>query len=689
VLGDGRAEWAEGYEGGIQKKFVNLLTGIEGHGKTTIAGRVIADYTRRGKWVLIYWSAEEPAAKWNRRIALMGGDIDYLLFTNDAQKVWSILNSNDAPDLLYIDALQEFMDCATYYGPKARKIMNRLTAHATANGIPIMAGPHWDVGRKHIMGSKEIHRIARVHLKVERIEDGNHRGRLIRTKTHEVPPNYFLTFRTYKTRPDDINEPAQVVFESMTWQRQVAGNEARALEIAQFARDTTEGKPYPARRLKRQVTDEGSWNYRREITPWLRDHGWKLEMAGQRGHRYWVPPGDYDYSPDTDCWLQKEPDGGWVKLATVLPNEPKPRERFGDVEELMEDSEADKTSQPAKPGEEKKLSPTEKKLAAMPPHIAKLVRAELKYHEGHFNGDRRPDLLLSLFSLPEPELKPIDMDAAQRILDEDHYGLDKIKRRIKEYLAVRKLNPKGPTTILCFVGPPGVGKTSLGESIARAIGREFTRASLGGVHHESEIRGHRHTYVGAVAGKIIESIHRVKARDCVMLLDEIDKMGASVTHGDPGAATLEVLDPEQNKEFTDHYVNIPFDLSKVVFIATANDAQQIPGPLKDRMKVIELKGYTDDEKFEIAKRHLLRRELAATGLQADQAQITDDALRVIISDYAREPGVRNLQRLIGDCLSRVAVQVASGHTGLIRIDAGDLAAILHDDTERRADVTEL
>jgi ATP-dependent Lon protease len=248
-----------------------------------------------------------------------------------------------------------------------------------------------------------------------------------------------------------------------------------------------------------------------------------------------------------------------------------------------------------------------------------------------------------------PDESPIDIREARRILDEDHYGLDKIKRRIVEYLAVRKLAPQGKAPILCFVGPPGVGKTSLGQSIARAMNRKFVRVSLGGVHDEAEIRGHRRTYIGALPGNIVQAIRKAGARNCVMMLDEIDKLGAGI-QGDPRAALLEVLDPEQNNTFRDNYLAVPFDLSRVVFITTANVLDQIPGPLRDRMEVISLSGYTADEKLQIAKRYLVKRQLDANGLTAEQAEIADAALAEIIQHYTRESGVRNLEREIGKAL---------------------------------------
>ncbi len=274
-----------------------------------------------------------------------------------------------------------------------------------------------------------------------------------------------------------------------------------------------------------------------------------------------------------------------------------------------------------------------------------------------------------------PEEKPIDIAEARRILDEDHYDLDKIKRRIVEYLAVRKLAPAGKAPILCFVGPPGVGKTSLGQSIARAMDRKFVRVSLGGVHDEAEIRGHRRTYIGALPGNIIQAIRKAGARNCVMMLDEIDKLGAGI-QGDPGAALLEVLDPEQNNTFRDNYLAVPFDLSRVVFITTANMLDTVPGPLRDRMEIISLVGYTADEKLEIAHRYLVRRQMEANGLKAGQVEIDEAALRDIVQLYTREAGVRSLERLIGQVLRNAAVRIAEGGSGPIRIARADVSDIL-------------
>jgi ATP-dependent Lon protease len=274
-----------------------------------------------------------------------------------------------------------------------------------------------------------------------------------------------------------------------------------------------------------------------------------------------------------------------------------------------------------------------------------------------------------------PTPAPIDIAEARRVLDEDHYGLEKIKTRIVEYLAVRKLAPEGKAPILCFVGPPGVGKTSLGQSIARAMGRKFVRISLGGVHDEAEIRGHRRTYVGALPGNIIQAIRRAGTRDCVMMLDEIDKLGAG-PQGDPSSAMLEVLDPEQNATFRDNYLAVPFDLSRVVFITTANMLDTIPGAVRDRMEIISLPGYTPGEKLEIAKRYLARRQMEANGLKPGQAEIDDAALREIIGAYTREAGVRNLEREIGRALRHVAVKIAEGAADHVAVTPAELHDML-------------
>ena len=270
----------------------------------------------------------------------------------------------------------------------------------------------------------------------------------------------------------------------------------------------------------------------------------------------------------------------------------------------------------------------------------------------------------------------IDIAKAREILNDDHYGLDKIKQRILEFLAVRKLNPNGKSPILCFVGPPGVGKTSLGRSIARATGREFIRASLGGTHDEAEIRGHRRTYIGALPGNIIQSIRKAGTNNPVFMLDEMDKLGSSGFQGDPSSALLEVLDPEQNSSFRDNYLAVPFDLSHVMFIGTANVLDSIPMPLRDRMEVIELSGYTLDEKAQIARRYLVGRQLETNGLTAEQCAITDRAIETIIQDYTREAGCRNLEREIGSVFRRVAMRIAEGIVVNEQIDSEQLPGIL-------------
>ncbi|MGA8148274.1 MAG: endopeptidase La [Gallionellaceae bacterium] len=275
-----------------------------------------------------------------------------------------------------------------------------------------------------------------------------------------------------------------------------------------------------------------------------------------------------------------------------------------------------------------------------------------------------------------PDAPAIDIAEARRTLDQDHHGLEKIKKRILEYLAVRKLNPQGKAPILCFVGPPGVGKTSLGQSIARATGREFVRVSLGGVHDEAEIRGHRRTYIGALPGNIIQGMKKAGTRNVVMMLDEVDKLGAGGFHGDPSSALLEVLDPEQNGSFRDNYLAVPYDLSSVLFVCTANVLDTIPGPLRDRMEVIQLPGYTAQEKLQIAQRYLLDRQLSRNGLLPAQCAITEAALISIIEDYTREAGVRNLEREIGSVCRHVALRIAEGGVERVTVDAADLPAIL-------------
>ena len=276
-----------------------------------------------------------------------------------------------------------------------------------------------------------------------------------------------------------------------------------------------------------------------------------------------------------------------------------------------------------------------------------------------------------LASLPWSETTEdnLDLEHARRVLDEDHFDLEKVKERILEHLAVSKLKNDLSGPILCFVGPPGVGKTSLGQSIGRALGRKFVRLSVGGVRDEAEIRGHRRTYIGAMPGTIIRSLRDSESMNPVMLIDEIDKMGADF-RGDPASAMLEVLDPEQNKHFRDHYLDLPFDLSKVLFICTANTLDAIPAPLTDRMDVIQLSGYTEDEKFWIAKRYLVPKQLEAHGLSSERVRISDRALRLIIREYTREAGVRNLERRLADTLRKAARQLAEGklRAKMLRID---------------------
>jgi ATP-dependent Lon protease len=269
----------------------------------------------------------------------------------------------------------------------------------------------------------------------------------------------------------------------------------------------------------------------------------------------------------------------------------------------------------------------------------------------------------------------LDLNEARRILDEDHYGLEDIKERILESLAVVKLRPDSKSPILCFVGPPGVGKTSLGRSIARALGREFERMSLGGMRDEAELRGHRRTYVGAMPGRIIQSFRRVGVNNPVLMLDEIDKLGNDY-RGDPASALLEILDPQQNNSFRDHYLDLPFDLSKVFFIATANQLSPIPMPLRDRMEIIQLSGYSDVEKLNIAKQYLIPRQVKENGLSPEQLEITDDAVNLLTARYTREAGVRQVERTIGNLARKVALKVAQGSTEKFTITANEVKEYL-------------
>jgi ATP-dependent Lon protease len=280
-------------------------------------------------------------------------------------------------------------------------------------------------------------------------------------------------------------------------------------------------------------------------------------------------------------------------------------------------------------------------------------------------------------ALPWHDATPdaLDIRKARKILDEDHFGLEKPKRRIIEYLAVRKLKPASKGPILCLVGPPGTGKTSLGQSIARALGRKFHRVSLGGVRDEAEIRGHRRTYVGALPGRIIQGLRRAGSNNPVFMLDEIDKVGSDF-RGDPSSALLEVLDPEQNKSFSDHYLDVPFDLSRVLFIATANVLDTVPSALKDRMEVLSLAGYTLDEKLKIANRYLIPRQREEHGLSARQIQMTSSAVRRIITGYTREAGLRNLEREIAAICRGAASKIAQGQVKAVRVGPRGLHGFL-------------
>ncbi|MDO8333744.1 MAG: endopeptidase La [Nitrosomonas sp.] len=319
--------------------------------------------------------------------------------------------------------------------------------------------------------------------------------------------------------------------------------------------------------------------------------------------------------------------------------------------------------------------------AGMPSDIEAQTRKELHRLQRMPNASSEYSMLHTylewMTELPWrlPEEAPIDLNSARQILEADHFGLERVKQRIIEFLAVQKLKPQGRAPILCFVGPPGVGKTSLGQSIARALQRAFVRVSLGGVHDEAEMRGHRRTYIGAMPGNIVQSLRKAGTRNCVMMLDEIDKMSASA-HGDPSAALLEILDPEQNSTFRDNYLGVPFDLSRVVFIATANVIDNVPPPVRDRMEIIDLPGYTQEEKLQIALRYLVQRQSEANGLRDAQCQLTPAALNSIIAHYTREAGVRQFEREISRVMRHAALRIAEGEQQQVRIDTNDLDAIL-------------
>ncbi len=313
------------------------------------------------------------------------------------------------------------------------------------------------------------------------------------------------------------------------------------------------------------------------------------------------------------------------------------------------------------------LDDLKKKLAKtrMPPEVKKEAHKQLKrlevMHPDASEATTVRNYLDWILDIPwrKSSRDRIDIKEAKKVLDADHYGLDEVKERILEYLAVRKLNKSTKGPIICFVGPPGVGKTSLGKSIARAMGRKFHRMSLGGMRDEAEIRGHRRTYIGSMPGRIIQGLKTVGANNPVFMMDEIDKVGSDY-RGDPSSALLEVLDPEQNFEFTDHYLNMPFDLSKVMFITTANMTDTIPGPLLDRMEIIRLSGYMLEEKLEIAKRYLLPRQIEQNGIDAKAIQIDEKTIQKIISHYTREAGLRNLERELGKVCRKVARRIAEG-----------------------------
>jgi ATPase family associated with various cellular activities (AAA)/AAA domain len=645
----------------IPLEVVTVISGYGGTGKTALICNVIADRTCRGEHVVIWHSGEDSQAKWERRIELMAGVMALVHFVETQAEVWAVLNATDPPAMLVIDPLQQFLDSGAKNDEAVQTNMNELTRLTQKNCMAIVAIMHWkEHYRDKLVGSEATWQIARMVHKVEKGQ-GPHGWILRRVRSQDAPLNEFLRFHTYKTDP---NEPVLAKFDTTTWERDTQGKGAEAERIEAFILETTGGHIYSVRGMKWEVQDHGEWNYRRDIAPWFRSHGWQIVRGAFGAHHCLVPP-NYRWHKERG-WQHKDEDGLWSDFNA---------RHIRTVEEaaLVEGQKAkgQRTS--------KKQEKIEKALAAMPAEVGKVVRRELRNAENDIFGGGSNRWLDLLIELPwaAPETPPIDIAAAERILNEDHYGLAEIKERILAYLTVRKRVPEGRAPILCFVGGPGVGKTSIAQSIAKAMGRKFVRVALGGVSGEYNIRGHGRTFRDAQPGKIIEGISRAGVRDCVMLLDEIDKLGASTHHGDPKAALLEVLDPEQNSTFKDNYLDVPFDLSRVVFLTTANVRGDIPGPLRDRMEVIELKGYTADAKFEIARRHLIGRQLTANGVKTEEIEITDAALHAIIRDYAPEPGVRELERKIGNALMKIVMRIEKGQaTAPVRIECSDLEAIL-------------